>query len=141
MVEGLQKPPQDILKKLEKLDAIEEAVNILGKLEGRIHSLEDAYAATKRDVEDLKESLNANKTDKKTTAERIQKLKDNTKSSLVALQKENDELRANFKLIQNLYLEAYSRCENINFENISEQEQRGHGDSAAHLSGNGIRFW
>ena len=30
MAEGLQKPLQDILKKLEKLDAIEEAVNNLG---------------------------------------------------------------------------------------------------------------
>ncbi|CAH3177618.1 unnamed protein product, partial [Porites lobata] len=117
-----------ILKKLEKLDAIEEAVNNLGKsfgkLEGRIHTLEDAYATTKRDVEDLKESLNANETDKKTTSERIQKLEDSTKSSLAALQKENDELRANFKLIEdkNLYLEAYSRRENIKFENIPEQE-------------------
>ncbi|CAH3140188.1 unnamed protein product [Porites lobata] len=128
MAEGLQKPLQDILKKLEKLDAIEEAVNNLGKsfgkLEGRIHTLEDAYATTKRDVEDLKESLNANETDKKTTSERIQKLEDSTKSSLAALQKENDELRANFKLIEdkNLYLEAYSRRENVKFENIPEQE-------------------
>ena len=128
MAEGLQKPLQDILKKLEKLDAIEEAVNNLGKsfgkLEGRIHTLEDAYATTKRDVEDLKESLNANETDKKTTSERIQKLEDSTKSSLAALQIENDELRANFKLIEvkNLYLEAYSRRENIKFENIPEQE-------------------
>ena len=124
----VQKPLQDILKKLEKLDAIEEAVNKLGKafekLEGRIHTLEDAYATTKRDVEDLKESLNANETDKKMTTERIQKLEDNTKSSLAALQKENDELRANLKLIEdkNLYLEAYSRRENINFENIPEED-------------------
>ena len=129
MAEGLQKPLQDILKKLEKLDAIEGAVNNLGKyfgkLEGRIHTLEDAYATTKRDVEDLKESLNSNETDKKTsTAERIQKLEDNTKSGLAALQKENDELRANFKLIEdkNLYLEAYFRRENIKFENIPEEE-------------------
>ena len=58
------------------------------------------------------------------TAERIQKLEDDTKLSLAALQKENDELRANFKLIEdkNLYLEAYSRCENIKFENILEEE-------------------
>ena len=124
----VQKPLQDILKKLEKLDAIEEAVNKLGKafekLEGRIHTLEDAYATTKRDVEDLKESLNANETDKKMTTERIQKLEDNTKSSLAALQKENDELRANLKLIEdkNLYLEAYSRRENIKFENIPEED-------------------
>ena len=49
MTEALQKPLQDILKKLEKLDAIEQAVNNLGKsfekLEGRIHTLEDAYAS------------------------------------------------------------------------------------------------
>ena len=42
MAEDLQKPLQDILKKLEKLDAIEEAVINLGKslqkLEGRILS-------------------------------------------------------------------------------------------------------
>ena len=84
---------QDILKKLEKLDAIEKAVNnlgkSLGKLEGRLHALEDSYATTKSDVEDLKESLNANEADKKTTAE-----------SLAALQKENDELCANLKLIE-----------------------------------------
>ena len=124
----LQKPLQDILKKLEKLDAIEEAVNNLGKsfeeLEGRIHTLEDAFASTKRNVEDLKESLKANEIDKRSTAERIQKLEDDSKSSLAALQKENDELRANFKLIEdkNLYLEVYSRHENIKFENILEVE-------------------
>ena len=128
MAEDLQKPLQDILKKLEKLDVIEEAVNNLGmsfdKLEGRIHTLEDSYVTTKRDVEDLKECLNANEIDKKTTAERIQKLEDDTKSSLAALQKENDELRANFKLIEdkNMYLEAYSRRENIKFENIPKEE-------------------
>ena len=62
MAEVIQKPLQDILKRLEKLDAIEEAVNNLGKsfekVERRIHTLEDAFASTKRDVEDLKESLN-----------------------------------------------------------------------------------
>ena len=62
MAEDLHKPLQDILMKPEKLDAIEEAVNNLGKSfekqEGRTHTLEDAYATTKRDVEDLKGSLN-----------------------------------------------------------------------------------
>ena len=50
MAEDLQKLLQDILKKLKKLDVIEEAVNNLGKsfdkLEGRIHTLEDACVAT-----------------------------------------------------------------------------------------------
>ena len=123
----IQKPLQEILKKLEKLDTIEGAVNNLQKsfekLEGRIQTLEDAYATTKHDVEDLKERLNANETDKKTTAEKIQKVEDNIKSSLAALQKANDELRAKVKLSEdkNLYLEAYSRRENIKFKNIPEE--------------------
>ena len=127
MTEVIQKPLQEILKKLEKLDTIEGAVNNLQKsfekLEGRIQTLEDAYATTKHDVEDLKERLNANETDKKTTAEKIQKVEDNIKSSLAALQKANDELRAKVKLSEdkNLYLEAYSRRENIKFENIPEE--------------------
>ena len=57
MAESLQKPLQDILKKLEKLDAIENAVNNIGKsfgkLEGRIHTREDAYATIKCDVGDI----------------------------------------------------------------------------------------
>ena len=67
-------------------------------------------------------SLNANETDKKT---KIQKLEDHTKTSLAALQKENAELRANFKLIEdkNFYLKAYTRRENIKFENIPEEEK------------------
>lgn len=127
MTEVIQKPLQEILKKLEKLDTIEGAVNNLQKsfekLEGRIQTLEDAYATTKHDVEDLKERLNANETDKKMTAEKIQKVEDNIKSSLADLQNTNDELRAKVKLIEdkNLYLEAYSRRENIKFENIPEE--------------------
>ena len=104
MTEVIQKPLQEILKKLEKLDTIEGAVNNLQKsfekLEGRIQTVEDAYATTKHDVEDLKERLNANETDKKTTAEKIQKVEDNIKSSLADLQKTNDELRAKVKLIE-----------------------------------------
>ena len=127
MTEVIQKPLQEILKKLEKLDTIEGAVNNLQKsfekLEGRTQTLEDAYATTKHDVEDLKERLNANETDKKMTAEKIQKVEDNIKSSLADLQNTNDELRAKVKLIRdkNLYLEAYSRRENIKFENIPEE--------------------
>ena len=107
IAEDLRKSLRDILKKLQKLDVIEEAVNNLSfeKVWRKNTYSRRRYATTKLDVEDLKESLNTNETDKKTTAERIKKLEDDTISSLAALQIENNELRANFKLMEdkNLY--------------------------------------
>ena len=136
MAGGFQKTLQDILKKLEniekleKLDIIEEAVNDLrksfDKLEGRIQSLEDAYKTTKQDVEGLKESLNANNEDKQKTSERLGKFEEKTNSGLAALEKENNKLSALVKDIENknLYLEAYSRRENVKFENIPEEDPK-----------------
>ena len=136
MAGGFQKTLQDILKKLEniekleKLDIIEEAVNDLrksfDKLEGRIQTLEDAYKTTKHDVEGLKESLNANNEDKQKTSERLGKFEEKTNSGLAALEKENNKLSALVKEIENknLYLEAYSRRENVKFENIPEEDPK-----------------
>ena len=136
MAGGFQKTLQDILKKLEniekleKLDIIEEAVNDLrksfDKLEGRIQTLEDAYKTTKQDVEGLKESLNANNEDKQKTSERLGKFEEKTNSGLAALEKENNKLSALVKEIENknLYLEAYSRRENVKFENIPEEDPK-----------------
>ena len=136
MAGGFQKTLQDILKKLEniekleKLDIIEEAVNDLrksfDKLEGRIQTLEDAYKTTKQDVEGLKESLNANNEDKQKTSERLGKFEEKTNSGLTALEKENNKLSALVKEIENknLYLEAYSRRENVKFENIPEEDPK-----------------
>ena len=136
MAGGFQKTLQDILKKLEniekleKLDIIEEAVNDLrksfDKLEGRIQTLEDAYKTTKQDVERLKESLNANNEDKEKTSERLGKFEEKTNSGLAALEKENNKLSALVKEIENknLYLEAYSRRENLKFENIPEEDPK-----------------
>ena len=136
MAGGFQKTLQDILKKLEyiekleKLDIIEEAVNDLrksfDKLEGRIQTLEDAYKTTKQDVEGLKESLNANNEDKQKTSERLGKFEEKTNSGLEALEKENNKLSALVKEIENknLYLEAYSRRENVKFENIPEEDPK-----------------
>ena len=136
MAGGFQKTLQDILKKLEniekleKLDIIEEAVNDLrksfDKLEGRIQTLEDAYKTTKQDGEGLKESLNANNEDEQKTFERLGKFEEKTNSGLAALEKENNKLSALVKEIENknLYLEAYSRQENVKFENIPEEDPK-----------------
>ena len=136
MAGGFQKTLQDILKKLEniekleKLDIIEEAVNDLrksfDKLEGRIQTLEVDYKTTKQDVEGLKESLNANNEDKQKTFERLGKFEEKTNSGLAALEKENNKLSALVKEIENknLYLEAYSRRENVKFENIPEEDPK-----------------
>ena len=50
-------------------------------------------------------------------------MKDNTKSKLASVEKENGKLRGLLKEVEdkNLYLEAYSRRENIKFENIPEE--------------------
>ena len=136
MAGGFQKTLQDILKKLEniekleKLDIIEEAVNDLrksfDKLEGRIQTLEDAYKTTKQDVKGLKESLNANNEDKQKTSERLGKFEEKTNSGLASLEKEKNKLSALVKEIENknLYLEAYSRRENVKFENIPEEDPK-----------------
>ena len=126
MAESFQRSLQDILNKLEKLDVIEEAVNKLRtsfkKLKRRIQSLQDAQTTTKRDVEDLKESLNSNEEDKKQISESLKNLKEKAELRLAAVEEENGKLHASLKEIENknLYLEAYSRRENIKFENIPE---------------------
>ena len=135
MAGGFQKTLQDILKKLENIEKLEkleiiEAVNDLrksfDKLEGRIQTLEDAYKTTKQDVEGLKESLNANNEDKQKTSERLGRFEEKTNSGLAALEKENNKLSALVKEIENknLYLEAYSRRENVKFENIPEEDPK-----------------
>ena len=100
--------------------------NLLTSREGRIQTLEDAYKTTKQDVEGLKESLNANNEDKQKTSERLEKFEEKTNSGLAALEKENNKLSALVKEIENknLYLEAYSRRENVKFENIPEEDPK-----------------
>ena len=69
-----------------------------------------------------KTSLNTNEQDKKKLTDRLKDLKEKTKTRLTAVEKESDELRGLLKEVKdkNLYLEAYSRRENIKFENIPE---------------------
>ena len=130
MTQGVQKSLQDIMKKLEKLDSIEDAVNNLqtsfAKIEARITSLENEHVALKREVEDLKVSLNTNEVDKKETSDNLKDLETKVKDASTELQEENNKLINMIKEVENknLYLEAYSRRENLKFENIMEFNER-----------------
>ena len=118
------------MKKLERLDSIEDAVNNLqtsfAKIEARITSLENEHVALKREVEDLKVSLNTNEVDKKETSDNLKDLETKVKDASTELQEENNKLINMIKEVENknLYLEAYSRRENLKFENIMEFNER-----------------
>jgi len=130
MAGAFKKTLEDIHKKLEKLDSIEDSVKKLnasfGKLEGRIKSLEAEHTSTKQEIEELKQSLNSNEDDKRELSEKLKSLEKKTDPRITALEKENNELRILVKEIEdkNLYLEAYSRRENVKFENIPEERDR-----------------
>ncbi|XP_068729122.1 tropomyosin-2-like [Montipora capricornis] len=124
MAEGLQKTLEEINRKLEKLDAIQITVNdaqaSLQKLEGRIQKLECSQTTAKRDIENLTESFKAAEKKQQKSAASLKDHREKTNLALTDLQKVNDDLQAKLKEIEdkNLYLEAYSRRENIIFENI-----------------------
>ena len=119
---------QHILKKLERLDSIEKSMNdfqaTLLKLEGRVQSLESCHATTRCDVDDIKESLNSIEADRQETSQSIKKLHNDTNTKLRNLEEENFKLGARIKEVedQHLYFEAYSRRENLKFENIPEDD-------------------
>ena len=112
---------------MDKLDAIEKAVNsfqaTLVKLESRIESLETSHVDTKREVEEFKESLNFNEVKRQKTSKNLQSLEEKLNEQRTGVDKGMNELRDKVRELEdkNLYLEAYSRRENIKFENIPEQ--------------------
>ena len=124
MAEGLHKTLEEINQKLEKLDTIQITVNdvqaSLQKLEGRIQKLECSQATANRDIENLTESFKAAEKQQQKSAASLEDHREKTSLALTDLQKANDDLQAKLKEIEdkNLYLEAYSRRENIIFENI-----------------------
>ena len=124
MAEGLQKTLEEINQKLEKLDAIQITVNdvqaSLQKLEGRIQKLECSQTTAKCDIENLTESFKAAAKKQQKLAASLKDHREKTNLALTDLQKVNDDLQAKLKEIEdkNLYLEAYSRRENVIFENI-----------------------
>ncbi|XP_068716901.1 uncharacterized protein [Montipora capricornis] len=124
MAEGLQKTLEEINRKLEKLDAIQITVNdvqaSLQKLKGRIQKLECSQTTAKGDIENLTESFKAAEKKHQKSAASLKDHREKTNLSLTDLQKVNDDLQAKLKEIEDksLYLEAYSRRENIIFEKI-----------------------
>ena len=79
------------------------------------------FRTAKRDIENLTESFKAAETEKQQkSAASLKDHREKTNLALTDLQKVNDDLQAKLKETEdkNLYLEAYSRRENIIFENI-----------------------
>ena len=127
MAEGLQQTLSEINRKLEKLDNIQRAVNVvqesLQKLELRIQSLESSQSTASRDIENLKTNLNDTAKKHLESTVSLDKYQKKTEQTLANLQEENEAFQAKLKELEdkNLYLEAYSRCENLKFENIVEE--------------------
>ena len=134
--EGVSEKLNVILQKLEKLDLIEHSVNNLQmtllKLEARTQTLETFQACAATDIEELKKSLNFIEENHKTTLDGLKKQHKDTVLKLEsALETQNSELDDKIKDLEtkNLYLEAYSRRENIKFENIPEDDSRAAGEN------------
>ena len=90
-------------------------------MDSRIQSLESAQASAYCDINDLKESFNfAEDQCKKTTAS-FNEYKQ-ISLQMTELEKKGNTLEGKITELEtkNLYLEAYSRRENIKFENIKE---------------------
>ena len=92
----------------------------LQKLEGRIQKLECSQTTANRDIENLTESFKATEKQQQKSAASLKDHREKTSLALTDLQKANEDPQAKLKEIEdrNLYLAAYSRRENIIFENI-----------------------
>ena len=120
---------QAILHKLEKLDSIESAVKKieanLKKLENRTRRLEDFQTTAKKDIEDLKEGFNftgQQLSDKTEALERTHRMYETQLTELMRKCQKNEDLLGEIHT-KNLYLESYSRRENIKFTNIDESTE------------------
>ena len=128
MVENVQQKLQEILQKLGKLDSIEQSVNKLQdtllKLEARTQSLEDFQQSAIANINELKQSLNFSQEKYKTSLDDLTKQRKNLEGKLNEFERQNSQLDNKIKEVEtkNLYLEAYSRRENIKFENINEDD-------------------
>ena len=122
---------QAILAKLEKLDSIESAVKKieanLENLEKRTQRLEDFQTTAKKDIDDLKEGINftgQQLKDKTEAVETAHQLYETQLAELTTKCQKNEVLLDEIHT-KNLYLEAYSRRENIKFMNIEESVEVG----------------
>ena len=111
MTEKLNEKLQEILTKLQKLDAIQKSVEILQEtltvMDSKIQSLASAQASAYRDMNDLKES------------ESFYEYKQQISLKISELERKGNILENKITELENksLYLEAYSRRGNIKFKN------------------------
>lgn len=109
-----------ILTRLNKLDIIENSVrNIesnLANLKARTAKLEEFEIVAKKDIKDVKEKCSSNGEKLKDLQTQLDSLNKQMEKE-ENLQEQIDEL-----LSKNLYLESYSRRENIKFFSIPEEE-------------------
>ena len=128
MADGLHKTLEEINRKLEKLDAIQTTEKFndvqasFQKLEERIQKLEHSQTTANRDIENLTQNLKSVEKQQQKSAASALDHREGTRLALTDLKKANDDLQVKLKEIEdkNLYLEAYSRPENIIFENIRQ---------------------
>lgn len=124
MVEELSEKMDDILKKLSKLDSIEQAMNKIQNsiftLEERTTNLEKSQASTNGELNDIKSTMTFY--DEKIID--FQKELEDTKAKNKDLSNQVKDLESKMEGLKtkDLYLEAYSRRENIKFMNIDEKE-------------------
>ena len=116
MSEEIHQKLQQILKKLEKLSTIEVTVNnlqtSLADMSAKIQTLESSHASAKQEITDLKTKQAA-------------ALKDceGINASLSQFHTKKKTINAKLKELESkcLYMETYSRRENIKFEDIEEE--------------------
>ena len=126
-----------ILEKLQKLDTIESSVKrietTMENLELRIANLETFEQTATTDNEHLKESVTQNESkciDHQKRQKRCEKKLKKIKDMLAELDHKEQEINNKLKELttKDLYLEAYSRRENIKFNYIPETPSSGRGE-------------
>ncbi|KAK3715348.1 hypothetical protein QZH41_001339 [Actinostola sp. cb2023] len=125
MTEAVERKLDDILSKLSKLDTIEKSVNeiqtTMAKIEARTTKLEEFEASARNEMGDLKSAITF--CDNSVTSLEVK-----LKEELETLKSENEVWAKEFEAkiedlkSKDLYLEAYSRRENIKFMNINEED-------------------
>ena len=122
MTANMAKKLEEILERLKKLDVIESSVKSietkLNCLEERTAVLENFRQTTEKDINDLKENGNF-------TSSQLSEISTELKNHQAAITDLTQKAEASKELLKeltakNLYLEAYSRRENIRFMNIKD---------------------
>ena len=135
----IQKTLQEILEKLGKLDIIESSVYKLQAtlldLETRTKTLEGFQHKASKDINDLQESLSFTVEKYITNLANVDEKQENISLKIATIEEAKRELTARIKDLEtkNLYLEAYSRRENIKFENIKEFEEGSDKENTEHV--------